>query len=164
MFNQIETERLIIRPIKIEDKSFIFELLNSKGWLKFIGERYIKDEKDAENYIMKIIENKKFYYNVFELKESNQPIGIISFLYRDNYIYPDIGFAMLPEFEKKGFAFEATKEYLNNIKNVIIDEKIIAITMPENKNSINLIEKLGLKFESSIIENFQNLHLYSIKM
>jgi RimJ/RimL family protein N-acetyltransferase len=161
MYNQIETERLTIRPIQLGDKSFILDLLNTKGWLQFIGDRKIRDEKDAENYIQKII---KFFYSVFEIKETAQPIGIITLLYRDNYKYPDIGFAMLPKFEKRGFAFEASKEYLNTIKSEITGKKIIAITLPENKKSIRLIEKLGLKYEDNFVDNSQTLHLYAMKI
>jgi hypothetical protein len=41
-------------------------------------------------------------------------------------------------------------------------EKVIAITLPGNSNSINLLEKLGLKYESSYFENDTQLSLYSI--
>lgn len=164
MYKQIETERLIIRPIQFGDKSFILELLNTKGWLQFIGDRKIRNLNDAENYIQKIINNNKFFYSVFEIKKTAQPIGIITLLYRDNYKYPDIGFAMLPKFEKRGFAFEASKEYLNMVKGEITAKKIIAITLPENKKSINLIEKLGLKYEDNFVDNSQTLHLYSMKI
>ena len=164
MYEQIETERLIIRPIQLNDKSFILDLLNTKSWLQFIGDRKIKDEKDAANYIQQIIDNPDFFYSIFEIKDTEQPIGIITFLYRDNYEYPDIGFAMLPEFEQRGYAFEASKAYLNKVKSNITTNKIIAITLPDNKKSIRLIEKLGLKYEDHVIDNSQTLHVYSMKI
>ncbi|MFN3445210.1 MAG: GNAT family N-acetyltransferase [Bacteroidia bacterium] len=164
MYEQIETERLIIRPIKLNDKSFILDLLNTKSWLQFIGDRKIKDEKDAANYIQQIIDNPNFFYSIFEIKDTGQPIGIITFLYRDNYEYPDIGFAMLPEFEQRGYAFEASKAYLNKVKSEITGNKIIAITLPDNKKSIRLIEKLGLKYEDHFMDNSQTLYLYSMKI
>lgn len=162
MYKQIETERLFIRPINKEDKGFILNLLNTKGWRQFIGDRKVTDVETAELYIKKILDNNKYFYHVFEIKETKQPIGIITFLYRDNYKFPDIGFAILTEFEKMGYTLEASKNYLHEIKNDKLVKKIIAITLPENTNSIKLLEKLDLKFESKITDNSQVLNLYSI--
>jgi len=162
MHIQIETDRLLIRPIKIADKSFILDLLNTKGWLQFIGDRKVKDEIDAEKYIQTIIENKNFFYNVFELRELKMPIGIITFLHRDNQQFPDIGFAMLPDFYNKGYAFEAANKYLEEIANEKKVNKIIAITLPENNKSIRLIEKLGLKYEYNYLDKTEMLNLYSL--
>ncbi len=111
----LETERLYIRPLMIKDVDFILQLLNSKGWIQFIGDRNVKDIKAANDYIQRILLNNKFFYSVFEIKETNTPIGIVTFLYRENKNYPDIGFAMLPEYEKKGYAFEAANNYLIKI-------------------------------------------------
>jgi RimJ/RimL family protein N-acetyltransferase len=156
----LETERLYIRPLMIKDVDFIIQLLNSKGWIQFIGDRNVKDAQSANEYIQRILSNNKFFYNVFEIKETNAPIGIVTFLYRENYDSPDIGFAMLSQYEKRGYAFEATKKYLVKlIENNIC--KIIAITKPENKNSIRLLIKLGLHFEKTFLENNEELEMYS---
>lgn len=157
---QLETERLNIRPLMIKDVDFIIQLLNSKGWIQFIGERNIKCIESANNYINKILLNKIFFYNVFEIKNTKTPIGIVTFLYRENQDFPDIGFAMLPQYEKKGYAFEATNNYLKALnKNQV--GKIIAITKPDNENSITLIKKLGLVFEKSYNQNDEILEMYS---
>ena len=162
MYRQIETERLLIRPIKITDKDFIFDLLNSKGWLQFIGDRKVTNINEAEKYIQKIIDNKNYFYNVFELKETKQQAGIITFLYRDNHQFPDIGFAMLPEFENKGYATEATKKYLKEIIDEKQINKIIAITLPDNLKSIRLIERLGFRYEDKFKDKSETLNLYSL--
>lgn len=164
MYKQLETERLFIRPIEIKDKNFILDLLNTQGWLKFIGNRNVKDGLSAEKYIQKIIDNKNCFYSIFELKENKLPIGIVTFIYRDNQNFPDIGFAMLPNFEKKGYALEATKKYLDEIKKECTTDKIIAITNPDNINSIKLLETLGLQFEKSYFDNSIELCLYSLSL
>ena len=156
----LETERLYMRPLMIKDVDFIIQLLNSKGWIQFIGDRNVKDIKAANEYIQRILLNKKYFYTVFEIKETNMPIGIVTFLYRENKNYPDIGFAMLPQYEKKGYAFEAANNYLKELnKNQV--GKIIAITKPDNENSITLLKKLGLVFEKSYSENDEILDMYS---
>lgn len=162
MYKEIQTERLLIRPINLGDKNFIYSLVNSNGWLKYIGDRNIKNVADAENYIQKILENKNYYYNVFEIKDTKEPIGIITFLNRDSQEFPDIGFALLPQFEKKGYTFEASKKYLPEIISLNLYKKIIGITVPENYNSIKLLQRLGLEFESHFTENNKILSLYSL--
>ena len=47
----LETERLRIRPLSVEDSKFILELVNTEGWLKFIGDRNVKGIPDAIEYI-----------------------------------------------------------------------------------------------------------------
>jgi len=46
-----ETERLILKPTSIEDAEFIFELLNTPKWIKYIGDRNIKTIENARGYI-----------------------------------------------------------------------------------------------------------------
>jgi RimJ/RimL family protein N-acetyltransferase len=162
MYKEIQTERLLIRPIKLSDKDFIYSLVNTNGWLKYIGDRNIKNSGDAENYILKILENKNYYYNVFEIKETKEPIGIITFLKRDSQEFPDIGFALLPQYEKKGYTFEASKKYLNEIIALNLYKKIIGITLPENYNSIKLLQRLGLEFESNFTKHNETLSLYAV--
>jgi len=160
MYVNLETERLNIRPLMIQDAVFIIELLNGKGWLQFIGDRNVKDIESAKYYIQKILSNNKFFYNVFVIKDTNTPIGIVTFLYRENYDCPDIGFAMLPQFEKNGYAFEATSHYLKELNRNNI-AKIIAIAKSDNTNSLKLLGKLGMTFEKTYIENDEKIDMYS---
>lgn len=71
-----ETDRLLIRPITIDDTAFVLELVNTKGWLEFIGDRSVRDIESANNYIQNKILNNKIFYHVFEIKDSKFPIGI----------------------------------------------------------------------------------------
>jgi [ribosomal protein S5]-alanine N-acetyltransferase len=162
MYKQLETARLLVRPIRLTDKEFILALVNSEGWLQFIGDRNINNLPDAEKYIQKILDNSNFFYSVFEVKETNQPVGIVTFLYRDNQEFPDIGFAVLPEFEKKGYTFEAVKKYFDEILSQGTVCNIIGITFPENEKSIRLLERLGLTFEKNFIKDDETLSLYSL--
>lgn len=159
----IETERLYIRALLITDVDFMYQLLNSNGWIQYIGDRNIHDIKAASHYIQNILNNDKIYYNVFEIKDTKIPIGIVTMLHRENQNYPDIGFAMLPHYEKRGYAFEATSKYLEELKNNQIG-KIIAITKTDNQKSIALLIKLGMIFEKTYTDNNEVLNLYASKI
>ncbi|MAU72781.1 MAG: hypothetical protein CML04_11865 [Pseudozobellia sp.] len=163
MYANLETERLYIRPIELKDSSFLKVLVNSKGWLQFIGDRLVSNEKDAEQYLRNIREKANCYYHVFALKDDNVSIGVVTFLKRENHEFPDIGFAILPEFEGKGYALEASRSYLIKMQEAFIGENIIAITLSHNIKSINLLKKLGLKYQYDYKEKEEKLSLFSLR-
>ena len=47
----LATDRLTLRPFTNADAGFIVELVNTPGWLEFIGDRNIHTEEDAINYL-----------------------------------------------------------------------------------------------------------------
>ena len=49
----LETTRLLLRPFNLDDAPFIIELLNSPGWLQYIGDRNVKTIEQAEQYLLK---------------------------------------------------------------------------------------------------------------
>lgn len=158
----ITTERLELSPLELGDGAFIFELLNTENWIRFIGNRNINSDEDAVNYIQKIRDNLDARYKVVRLKDGLVSIGVITFIKRHYLDHWDIGFAFLPEFEKKGYAFEATKAVLDEVKHDKSHEFILATTLKDNVNSINLLEKLGLKYDKDILIGDDNLMLFSM--
>jgi len=159
----LKTERLEIRPIHIMDAGFIHQLVNTEGWKRFIGERNINSVTDAMDFITNIWDDPNCSYHVFELKKSRVPAGIITFLKRKDEKYPDFGFAMLPEFQKKGYAIEACEAFLGKIKASDHYENIIAIAKPSNERSIHLLNKLGFTYVGDHARKGEVLSYYSLR-
>ncbi len=155
----METSRLVLSPLSETDAAFIFELLNTPLWIKFIGERNIKTMEDASAYIQKIIENPRVDYWTVKLKNEQTAIGVVTFMKRDYLEHYDIGFAFLPGYSKQGYAYEASKRLLDEAE--ADHTKIVATVLKENHNSIQLLEKLGLQFDKEIVVNNEPLLLYS---
>lgn len=156
----LTTERLHIDILTFKDDLFILELVNTPGWLEFIGNRNIYTTLDAQEYIQKILDNKDYTYWVVKRKEDITPIGLISLIKRDYLDYHDIGFAFLPNYVNLGYAFEATKEVMNNLS----DETyplLLATTLPNNYSSIKLLSRLGFVFKQIIDVHDEKLNLYS---
>lgn len=149
-----ETERLLLCPLKSDDAEFIFRLLNTPGWLEFIGDRGIRTLADAEQYIIGG-PAKSYSKNGFGLwlvkTKTGDSIGICGLIKRDTLEDVDLGFAFLPEFEGKGYALEAANASLALAQNQYGIKRVTAITVPGNRRSINLLEKTGMKFEREII-------------
>ncbi len=164
-----ETERLIIKPTFESDAEFIFELLNTPKWITYIGDRGIKTIQSAQDYINKkmIPQLERLGYSNYTLirKEDQQKIGTCGLYDRDGLEGIDIGFAFLPDYEKKGYAFEAA----NRIKQAAFDEfgidTISAITTKDNISSQKLLEKLGLKLmgTTKLPNDHEELLLYKLK-
>lgn len=151
----LTTSRLEIIEITIEDTPFIFELLNTPSWIKFIGDRGIKTQEDAKNYIInKFIPSYSAWWFGFRLvrtKDDKTPIGICGLVKRDALEHIDIGFAFLPQYEGKGFGFESASAVMEYAKNRLNIKTIAGITNSGNKSSIALLEKLGLRFQKMIL-------------
>ena len=47
----LQTERLLINEITLDDAAFILELMNDKDWIKNIGDRGMRSIEEAEEYI-----------------------------------------------------------------------------------------------------------------
>ncbi len=159
----LNTERLILREAQLSDNQFIFDLLNTPKWIKYIGDRGIKTLKNAEDYINdKIINSYKtngYGLYVFELKESHIPIGLCGFIKRDYLDSEDIGFALLPEYEHKGYTYEVGIAVLKYGEDKFGFKKIYAITSKDNVASQELLKKLGFSFKSFITEPSTNEEL-----
>ena len=109
-----ETERLILKPTDKEDGEFIFKIMNTPKYYKYIGDRNIRTLEDAENYItqkmMPQYEKMGFGNFTVTLKSDSSKIGFCGIYVRPSLETPDIGFAFFEEFEGKGYAFEAASE------------------------------------------------------
>lgn len=163
MYCEIKTSRLNIRPINLVDSRFMLDLVNTKGWLKYIGDRKVHTVTDAEAYIQRILDNPLYFYHVIEMNDTTDPVGVISFLKRDSQQYYDIGFAMLPNFERRGIAFEACTAYMHAIQADQVFENLIAICLPYNEPSIALLKKLGFTFQKEFEQGDEVLALYGMK-
>ncbi|HAI19199.1 MAG TPA: RimJ/RimL family protein N-acetyltransferase [Xanthomarina gelatinilytica] len=163
-----ETNRLIISKLTLEDASFILELTNTPHFIKYVGNKNLKTLEDAKNYLkegtLKSFKNFGFGFYKLQLKqEQNKTIGTCGLVKREQLDHVDIGFAMLPSYEGKGFGLEASKEILKLAKNTFKLTRILAITLPTNSNSIKLLEKLGLTYEKRVkpFEDDEELLLFA---
>jgi len=168
-YKTFETERLTLKPTLEEDAAFIFELFNTPKWLKNIGDRNIKSVELARDYILNKMHpqlNRLGFSNYTLIRKIDGiKVGSCGLYDREGLEGIDIGFAFLPEYEGKGFAFEAA----NKLKNAAFNEfgliTLSAITSKNNCASQKLLEKLGLQFAgtTTLPTDNKELLLYKIE-
>jgi RimJ/RimL family protein N-acetyltransferase len=147
----LQTPRLTISRFALSDTSFIIDLLNTPGWLQYIGDRNVHTREQAEAYLTNgpIKSYNEFGFGLMKvsLSETNQPIGICGLLKREVLLHPDLGFAFLPQYFGQGFALEAAHAVLQHVRYERNVQTILAITLPDNQRSIQLLEKLRFQYE-----------------
>lgn len=150
----IETERLVLRRLTLDDAEFILGLLNEPSFLQYIGDKGVRTLDDARDYVLKgpiaTYEKHGFGLYLVLLKAGQIPIGMCGLLKRDTLPDVDIGFSYLPQFWGKGYALESALAVLDEGKCVFGLERIVGLVKPGNQGSIRVLQKLGMKFEKMI--------------
>lgn len=151
---RLETSRLTLRPLGVDDGIFILELVNEPGWHRFIGDRGIRTLEQAQTYLregpMRMLEQFGIGLLAVEVTATREPIGICGLIQRDTLPDVDLGFALLERFTRQGYAREAaaaTVAYAFDVRQV---RRLVAITVPENSRSIGLLAKLGFRYERDL--------------
>ena len=177
----LETKRLIVREIDpASDAEFILALLNSPGFLRYIGDRGVRTAEQStefiENRLRKSYRDNGFGLYAVDLKsghETDMPsagagslngsTGICGFVKRHGLPHADLGFAFLPQFEKKGYAFESADAVMRYGRSVLGLDRVLAITSIDNDASGRLLAKLGFKFDGLILlpHSEEQLKLFS---
>lgn len=150
----LETKRLILREMIKTDDAFVLDLLNQPSFIKNIGDRNVRNLEQAREFIetryRKSYADNGFGLYAVVLKETSETIGMCGFVKRDGLPDADIGFAFLPQFEKKGYAFESAEAVMEYGKNNLNLERVLAITSQDNESSMKLLKKIGFKFDRLI--------------
>ncbi|MDM1045835.1 GNAT family N-acetyltransferase [Myroides sp. 1354] len=160
----MQTERLLLTTLDHHDNAFILAIVNTPGWLKFIGNRNIDSALDTQIYIQNILDNPLFTYWIVRLQTNQTPIGIVSLIKRDYLDAHDLGFAFLPPYMNMGYAYEAAHRITVELKKNQLYPKLYATTLAENKSSIKLLTRLGFHFLKIIRPKEETLHLYELHL
>jgi RimJ/RimL family protein N-acetyltransferase len=148
----LETDRLVLRRLSLDDAPFILELVNEPSWLQYIGDKGVRTPEDARKYLregpMAMYQRSGFGLYRVERKDDGEPMGMCGLIKRDTLPDVDIGFAFLPRFWGQGYAREAAAAVLALGKDTLGLKRIVAITNPDNESSIRLLESLGFRFET----------------
>jgi [ribosomal protein S5]-alanine N-acetyltransferase len=151
----LETDRLVLRRLTLDDAGFMLELLNAPAFLRFIGDKGVRNLEDARNYLrtgpLDMYSRLGFGLFCVELKDSGEPIGTCGLLKRDILPDVDVGYAFLPAYWGKGYAFEAASAVLSYGHHSHGLQRIVAIVSPANGSSVRVLEKAGLKFERMML-------------
>lgn len=156
-FPVLETNRLLLRQVTIEDVNEVLALRGNPDNMKFIPRPLVTTKEIALEHIQmisqKISDNTGINWAI-TLKGNPKLIGIIGH-YRiqpENY-RAEIGYMLLPEFQNQGITSEAINLILDYGFNQLNFHSVEAVIDPENFVSSKVLEKNGFSKEAHFIEN-----------
>ena len=156
-FQNIETERLLLRRIDKNDVDEVLALRSNPQTMKYIPRPLAKSREDALEHIAmiedKIVNNTGINWGI-SLKGNPKIIGIIGHykISPENH-RAEIGYLSLPETNGKGYMSEAIKAVVAYGFQQMNLHSIEAIIDPENIASEKVLQKNGFVKEAHLLEN-----------
>jgi [ribosomal protein S5]-alanine N-acetyltransferase len=142
-FPILTTERLTLRQLAIDDEQQIFTLRSDSEVNKYLDRQVSTTINDARNFIHKIIKSDSLYWAI-TLSDKNILVGTIClFGFSDKNYKCEIGFELLPNFQRQGIMKETLEKIIEYVFTTIKVKKIEAFLHRENLSSIKLLEKLS---------------------
>ena len=163
---EIQTQRLVIRRLHYSDADFVLTQLNDASFIRFIGDKGIRNIDNANHYIDKQTKSLDSEVStgmmLVTLRTSRLPIGICGFVDRPELSDLDLGFAFMPEYWGLGYAQEASQALLELNFNQNKRNCLLAVTKPDNQASISLLKRLGFSFLEQVLLYGEPNNLYKL--
>ncbi|KAJ5158905.1 uncharacterized protein N7500_008556 [Penicillium coprophilum] len=155
----IATPRLQISPFNPTDpahSAFLVKLWNTDDFISSCGKTGITTTEKASAFLQGRVSAHYAYhgYGMFlvsrQTDEGLKPIGTVSLMRGippgPGYLAPDIGFAILPEEGRKGYATEAARGLLDYANKNLGVDAVFGFCSPTNQRSRGALEKIGMEF------------------
>ncbi|MFY8274671.1 GNAT family N-acetyltransferase [Pseudoalteromonas sp. SSDWG2] len=147
---------VLIRKGNYNDAHFIMALLNEPSFIKHIGDKQVTSEQSAKEYIdntfIKPLENNIGAYMV--TLPDGTPIGMVGLFQRPQLDAPDLGFALLEQYHRKGLMYDTCELFLSNYTQRW--PHLYAVTSHHNNASFALLNKLGFSQIGEVTLDGQN--------
>lgn len=150
-----KTSRCIIREMTEEDLDAVYEVYAAPSITRYMEGLYENREEELE-YTRSYIQNAYRFWGygtwVIERKTDHKIIGRVGFNLRDGYEEAELGFVIMENEQKKGYAYECCKAVLEIGREEYEFETIQALVKEGNKASVNLCKKLGFRLDGRVRE------------
>ncbi|HAE67948.1 MAG TPA: GNAT family N-acetyltransferase [Sphingobacterium sp.] len=164
----LETERLIIRPIQMDDAAYFFAMDSQPEVHTFLNNEPVQSIEEMKKAIAHIQQQYEKYgigrLGVIE-KSSNQWIGWTGFKYIDELEngrigFLDLGYRFRTESWGKGYATEAALACMQYYSEQLTHFEVHAITHTANLGSRHVLEKVGFQVTEEFHFDLWNIPCY----
>jgi ribosomal-protein-alanine N-acetyltransferase len=158
-FPEIETERLLLRTIKMSDAPELFRMRSLEQTMQYIGKEKMEIIEEAEALLMKMLDtlqnNEGIQWCITLKEKPDSLIGMIGHwrLIKEHY-RAELGYMLHPDFWRKGIMKEAVQAAIDYGFNTMKLHSIEAHINPANTASAAVLEATGFVREAYFKEDF----------
>jgi len=166
IYKELFSDRITLRRLKKDDAAVLFSLRSDPEVNKYIDRDPPKQIEDVLSFIEKInkgIDDKAAYYWVITLNESKELAGTFCIWnLSDNKETGEIGYELLPRFQKKGIMKEAISLVLNFVFDELQMKTIEAFTHKDNISSNKLLSSFEFELTDRKDPDNKDLLIYTL--
>ncbi len=151
----LETERLILRPITLDDAADLFEYASDPENTKHTFPTH-KNIEETQWIIANLFMSSPLGNFAIELKENGKMIGTCDLRVNEGEKSAELAYAINKKYWGKGFAPEAAQKLLDFAFHTLKVERLWAKYAAENGASGRVMEKIGMEKEG-ILRHTKNL-------
>lgn len=144
--NHMEGERIILRPVSLDDAEDMYEYTSDEETTRFLYEPH-KDLNQTKTVIANYFVQEPIGKYAIVLKENNKMVGAIEFRVHEWNKSGDLGFTLNRHYWGKGYMTEAGKLILGLAFDVLGLERVYAGHEVKNSASGKVLIRLGMKCE-----------------
>lgn len=147
----LETPRLLLRELNVNDAEQFYQLNLNPNVIKYTGNSAFANVGEAVSFLENYQDYKQNGYGRWAVidKSNNEFLGWCGLKYDKDLDETDIGFRFFEQQWNKGYATESAKACLEYGLDVLDLQAIVGRAMQENKASVKVLEKIGLAFEKT---------------
>lgn len=150
----LETGRLVVREITVEDVPALYELYRDPEITEFMEDLFA-DPSEEIAYTRQYIENVYSFYGygmwlVLE-KETGEIVGRAGVESKEGFDGLELGFMIGKRYQRRGYAFEVCKAIINYVQEELEIFEFCALVREGNIASAALCKKLGMQEEGKRI-------------
>jgi ribosomal-protein-alanine N-acetyltransferase len=159
-----ETKRLYVTKWKSTDLKALHEIYGDSAYKKsIVPVLTIEETKSIFDKQLSLYEDHAPFGRYFIVEKlSNKFIGLLLFRKDNDKSGVEIGYSLIENYWKKGYATEVVKESITWMFETKGFSKMYAITDPENENSKNVLLKCGFLRKENLLEDGEEMNFYSL--
>ncbi len=143
----LETERLILRPLTLEDADAVFKWVSDDRVTKYMPYSTYTSVEDVRTWLSTVVNEKSTYNFGFVLRDTNVLIGSGDIGYNSEKEAWEFGYNIRFDYWKQGYATEAAKAMINFAFKELDARCFSAKHAIDNPASGRVLEKCRLKFD-----------------
>ena len=161
---QLKTKRLTINHLCFGDLLDLHRMDTDLRVRHYIDGKASPLKKTKKYLSENIISYRENGYGRYAIRDAdtNEFLGICGFL-KESYGL-DFGYRFLPSCWGKGIATEAASTVLEKGISDNLREQVVGIVLPENKASINVLCKVGFKWQENLELYGLNVEKYTLRL